>query len=83
MVILMDRIPILRYLKEPSESIDDLNIRYPQGLEYGAFALVSSDSGNSFFAEWKSGTQVWEPILGNIEAILANISPILDTEFFT
>lgn len=78
----MNRIPVLRFLKEPAGTIDDLNIKYPQGLEYGAFALVSSDSANSFFAEWKSDTQTWEPINGDITSILEQTSPILDTEFF-
>lgn len=82
MVTLMNRIPVLRFLKEPAGTIDDLNIKYPQGLEYGAFALVSSDSANSFFAEWKSDTQTWEPIIGDVEAILENAYPILDTIFF-
>lgn len=78
----MNRIPVLRFLKEPAGTIDDLNIKYPQGLEYGAFALVSSDSANSFFAEWKSDTQTWEPIVGDVDAILENAYPILDTTFF-
>ena len=83
MVLLLNRIPVLRFLKDPAKTLDDLYIDYPEGLSYGSFALVSPIEGNSFFAEWKSDTQTWEPINGDITSILEQTSPILDTEFFS
>lgn len=81
-LILLNRIPVLRFLKDPAENIDELYDRFPDGLSYGSFALISPIEGSSYFVEWKEETNTWEPITGDIEMIINQFSPILDTDFF-
>lgn len=82
MVLLMNRIPVLRFLKEPVRTLDDLYIKYPDGLSYGSFALVSPLNAESYFAEWKDISKKWYPINGNITSILEQTSSVLDIDFF-
>lgn len=83
MVLLLNRIPVLRFLKDPAKTLDDLYIDYPDGLSYGSFALVSPIEGTSYFAEWKVTTETWEPITGDLSSILSQVAPIMDTDFFS
>jgi len=53
--------PVLQYLKEPVNTINDLYARYPAGGEYGWFALVHSEKA---FAFWDYVNLKWT-ILGN------------------
>ena len=52
----LDRIPILRYLKEPSIYKEELYDRYPGGGEYGWFAFVYSLKS---FVYWEPATEEW------------------------
>jgi hypothetical protein len=55
----LERLPILRYLKEPVQWIEELYERYPDGGEAGWFALVGSLKS---FAYWDSELRAWAPI---------------------
>jgi hypothetical protein len=52
----LDRIPILKYLKEPAIYKEELYARYPSGGEYGWFAFVYSLKS---FVYWDPDTQEW------------------------
>lgn len=49
-------IPVIRLLKEPAGSIDELWVRYPQGGEYGWEVLVS---GVKYY--WNKDYRDWLP----------------------
>ena len=50
-------IPVLRYLKDPVEILNELYIRYEDGGEYGWYAFVFS---LKTFAWWNIDTELWE-----------------------
>ncbi len=52
----LERIPVLKYLKEPAGSIGELYERYPDGGEYGWFAFVYALKS---FAYWEPDTKKW------------------------
>lgn len=52
----LDKIPLLKYLKEPALSKKELYDRYPQGGEYGWFAFVYSLKS---FVYWDIASQDW------------------------
>lgn len=76
-------IPVLRHLKEPAESIDNIYVRYPDGGEFGWFCLIPSIKQIAF---WNREEDRWEYIEGVGQGasyanylILQN-KPKLDTE---
>jgi len=52
----LDRIPILKYLKEPAIYKEELYARYPSGGEYGWFAFVYSLKS---FMYWDIAANEW------------------------
>ncbi len=54
-----ENIPVLRLLKEPSTTLNELYSRYPSGGEYGWFAFVK-ESGT--FAYWDISDRTWKLI---------------------
>lgn len=52
----LDKIPLLKYLKEPAMYKDELYDRYPLGGEYGWFAFVYSIKS---FVYWEPETREW------------------------
>ena len=52
-------VPVLRYLKDPVEKLNDLYVRYPGGGEYGWFALVVE---KGTFAWWNTAFRRWNLI---------------------
>ena len=49
----------MRYLKDPVEKLNDLYVRYPDGGEYGWFALVVE---KATFAWWNTAFRRWDLI---------------------
>lgn len=54
----LQRIPALRYLKEPVDYVQDLYEKYRNGAERGSFAYVISK--NTFYS-WNIEKKIWEP----------------------
>lgn len=65
---------ILKYLKEPALTINELYTRYPAGGEYGWFAFVFSEKD---FVWWNHETKAWQTIEElDVEEINADIKEI-------
>lgn len=58
----IENIPVLRYLKDPAQTMNELMQRYPDGGEYGWHAFVFE---NKTFAWWNHNatTPKWELII--------------------
>jgi hypothetical protein len=54
-----EKLPILRYLQEPAQTLNELYQRFPDGGEYSWYAFVI-DEGT--FANWEMSTKTWEII---------------------
>jgi hypothetical protein len=53
---ILKKIPLLRFLQEPVEELDDLYVRHPRGGFPGAFAFVI---GQGAFAYWEDSERKW------------------------
>ena len=53
------RLPLLRLIKEPVNSVSELYVRYPNGGEYGWFAFVYDDAT---FYYWDVNRHEWLPM---------------------
>ena len=64
----VNKIPVLRFQKEPVTHIEELYIKYPQGGEYGWYAFVKV-AGT--FAYWDINSKTWELLSqGDLQTIL-------------
>lgn len=64
----LNRIPLLRYQKDPVLHIEDLYIKYPQGGGLGWYAFVLSDKT---FAYWDIEIKSWEFVSsGDLQSLL-------------
>ena len=54
---LLQTLPLLRYQKEPANTLQELYARYPLGGEFGWYAVVQEIGS---FAYWSISTQTWE-----------------------
>lgn len=64
----LNKIPLLRYQKDPVLHKDDLWIKYPQGGEYGWYAFVMTAAT---FAYWDIHSKDWKLLsAGDLQTIL-------------
>jgi|GEM_PF-6877478 len=73
----LNNIPVLRYLKDPVTTIEELWLKYPQGGEYGWYAFVVS---KQTFVWWNTEESDWEFLSkGDLQTMLG-VDPSLLAE---
>jgi hypothetical protein len=73
---LFENIPVLRYLKDPCISINDLYVLYPEGGELGWFSFIQDIKT---FAYWDMDSEDWIPFKIGIQSIAEGKNITIDS----